>query len=107
MRNHLESSMEHAKAYRETRKAVKPSKQAIKTTGAKKIHKVEKSKNFGMHDLSTKAIPSRRIKTACKYSLDLVGDHPGSEMQRFKFPILHFKDRFFTDLKPGGKPSTW
>ena len=52
-----------------------------------------------MHDLSTEAIPSRRIKTACKYSLDLERDHLGSEMQRFKFPIFNLKVRFFTDFR--------
>jgi hypothetical protein len=91
--------MEHAKAYRETRKAVKPSKQAIKTTGAKKASNSIKSNNFVMRKLLTEAISRRRIKTACKLIPDLGGIQPGSEMQRFKFPILHFKIRKTTDLR--------
>ena len=49
----------------------KTDKLNILTTGAKESPNVEKTQIFGTHKLSTKAVPSRDIKTACKYSIDL------------------------------------
>ena len=80
MRNNLDKSMEHTKAYQEIRKVNKPSKQANKTTGAKKSNNVEKSKIFAAHKLLTKATPDRKIKTARKSKANLEGNQPTSEI---------------------------
>ena len=71
MRNNLDKSMEHTKAYPQTWKDDKPSKQANMTTGAKKSEKVEKSKMFVTHKLLPEANPSRHIKTARKSKANL------------------------------------